>query len=150
MKRLIFLLSISLVIILSACNQNKKGNKKNKDVEQNQPTTSDTMSITPSHNIDYATFEADTIVVTGSAKGKRMRLSMLQQKALFLAKNKLADSIAVLNHQIDSINVDGTKTYREIVLRDVHIIKEWFGYPNPADKSIIEAYITIGMENKPN
>ncbi len=125
----IILISFFLVF---ACSDQKTSEKKDEistDVEK------DTAMVSP----------PDSIFVSVAVKGKRNRMSLLQQKVMLRAKKKLADSLISLRNYYADTTIADIRDY-EVVIHDIHVIKEGVRYPEKNNPSVVETYITIAMK----
>jgi len=91
----------------------------------------------------------DSVIVTVAMKGKRYRLSILQQKVMLMAKRKLADSLIKLQNMHADTSVTNANDY-EVSLRDMHVMKEGLRYPDKNNQEVVEAYITLGVKYEKN
>lgn len=139
MKKFLIIL-IAILPVLTGCKQGRQSDNT-KQKQNNSGSVKKTAANSP-----------DSIVLTVSTKGKRDRMSFLQQKVLMKAKNQLGDSIATLQQIFadtthHSGNTGSAHNY-EVELSDIRVLDEGFRYPEPENQKVIEAYITVGIQYK--
>ncbi len=129
--RLFFLIGVVLFIV-SACQE-----------QQPQKDKDDVATVADSVQKDVS--PPDSIKVSVSVKGKRDRISLLQQKVMLRAKKKLADSLISLRNFYADTTVADVQDY-EVFIHDIHVVNEGVRYPQKNDPTVVEAYITIVMK----